>query len=1262
MSSHGDDTNDLLKDELTDGGILPLSIFCMVGLTGLVINTLYEIVQRAQSTSQSSNGSRISAQPHHPSSQARHPSSPSSSALFKAYEHVLATQGMQPSDDAILHRFLFRMQEDRRHNEGLFQRFKRVLDEMGIQIEEGGEGDGIEVTTDLNKARDATRNGAVAALGRHSRRGSFDSFFDGTADKVAGTDYGDLPLRPRSGSNVGAPSRHGNGNLRNNRRAVSDTEGHSHQPAQLPFRHHINGYAHWRPAPGQQQPRPKRSASVSSRGSLQIRRDGVTSTTRGGDYDADDSEHTDRTTSLDLSHVHVPGINAPIPAISHDSSYGHQEFVPEPFRPSDTRLLDDAETFEEQRLHRVTRECIQIWRDRTQERQSIRNDMEGLATARDRRILLKLSFEQLRDTMRMRRSDRETQRFFGRLEERADRARNLFLMTKAFTHWTKSAEDEVQRTSVARRHILRTRFFNGWRDITAVNELKIQHFVLAKFLRQWRARTATFRDNTEYAVALYEENLVHRVFQDWFFKFCAIAAPAWRNDRTRKITLHKMNEIAKVLRERQEWAVDRYERGVLRKAFQQWRQRTADISALEPQADVFNRAAVMSLALRTLQKQAQLAPLLRQFQERSHGQITRTSFQTWRHTAQLSRQARNVDRMRILRNAYTAWNDRLRIKALEDRINDRIIVESLYKWTLASRVSLFQRVQDQQLKQSTFLTWVTKTNQRNNTLDAAERRFAQFKRAQLLRTCLRRMEAITTERRREEFAVVAEYQQKLKQRMFERMTERLEHFQQLNKWSGAARFYVLSKSTLKTWSGATQHARRNRRRDTYAQVRRTVKTNLVQRLFANWREKANHIAHLNQQANDLLENRTMQSGGLLLHQWHDRTLNIRQQDAQATNIHAFKLETRFFHVWSDRIDALQRLDTQALALRQESTELAATSALKKLGWRLWNIQRQEENARALYERNFEKHVRAMIRFWAQQMNERRAERPVSPTPTSRSRLSRRDDEDHDDVDGPGDDEEKRFERQNPIPADGEMKDVKTWTPFDANALGLNVNDDLDLELSMTPEHRPSQSQSTFRPPPSSTRPPPSRSILRHTPARPSTFPQLQLALRPPPPTIQEDSVLDPAFAFTQDFDRDLDVDKEESFWSGTPGVPPPSTTRLPFAASKAGYLKTPSKRSVVRAKRFELPPSPEKIDRADRLGAMSAPPAQRVGNLSGQGTAGVRGVTSFQRRLRESGFSGADGRDGQGGGGFSKSVATFSSGRARGRGQRVGFGDVSEMG
>ncbi|KAI4694423.1 hypothetical protein J4E81_006640 [Alternaria sp. BMP 2799] len=1141
-------------------------------------------------------------------------------ALFVAYDEYVKEHRSSPTDAALYYSFLLRMQEYGREGEDLMSLVLRVVKEhFGLNGELGDE-EVVEVPNNI----DATRRGAQASLGRYTRTGSFDSFLDGTADKVAGTDYGDLAVRPRRASQQNAPDGYAN-KPRSHRRATSDTEAHSYRPAPLPSRPKVNGVAPRRSSSGQQPPVHKRSTSVSSYGSLRIRRN-PTTTYRTGTHDADESDFTDHTASLDLSSIQIPGVNAPIPNDPYDSPHQrrlqqsrqtqHQQYVPEPFRPSDTRLMDDAETFEEQRLHRVTRECIRIWRNRTQERMNLRDDMERAAVAFDRRVLLRASLLQLRDTALVRRSGRETNRFFDRLETRADKARSLFLLTKAFTHWAKCAEDEVQRTSVARRHILRTRFFNGWRDITAVNELKIQHFALAKFLSIWRARAAKVQDRNDFAESYYEEKIVRKSWNALNNEYLNRGAANWHDTRTARTTLQKWREITEIMRERNMWATDRRDGTLMRKTFRTWQQKTVAVKTLQTQADQFRQTSLLRTTVQTLQRQAQLEPLLRQVQARTNGRLLRAKFQDWRKDAQLSHQARNVDRMRVLRNAYTAWNDRLRIKALEDRINDRIIVECLYKWTLASRVSLFQRVHDRQLKQSTFLSWVTKTNQRVNTLDTAEVRFAQFKRAQLMRTCLRKMEAITTERRREQFAILSQYQQKLKQRIFDKLKERLAHFQELNQWSADARFYVLSKHTLNTWSQATQHARRNRRRDTYSQVRRMVKTNLVRRVFEHWRDKANHIAVLTQRANDVLDNRTFQSSGAILHQWHDRTLILRQQDAQAESLHAFKLSTRYFAIWSQRMDLVHTLEGQAVALRQESTEIAATGALKKMGWRLWNFQRQEENARALFERNFEKHVRAMVRFWAERATERRGQRVASPSPPSRSRRRRQDD--GDDYNGHGNDEDFAYNDSNNDAGQGgfqqsgdETQRLESWTAFDETALGLN--NDLDLSLSLTPEQPPRHPTLTPNPyapipSPASTRPP--GSILR----RPNTYPQPQSAARPPPATIPEDDESDLSFGDAA----------QSTFWSGTPLPPPPTTS------SKPGYLKTPSKRSVVRAKRPELPPSPEKArvlspvrrplgssflerEGRGRLGTMSAPPVQS----SRDARLGVGGVTSFERRLRE---------------------------------------------
>ncbi|PSN68308.1 Sfi1-domain-containing protein [Corynespora cassiicola Philippines] len=1172
MSADNYETPYLKKDDLSDDDI----------------ELLYDIVRRAQTLPERS--------PH---------------ALFAAYEDILAENGLHPSDDTVLHPFLFRMLQDRtRDNESLFQRFQRTLGTLGITVEEEFDEEAFEMTTNAPAlAQYDGRSRYHVTAQTLPRRRSLDSYLDGSADKVAGTE--ELPFGPDIGQGTSTTRLPGERRVVK-RRSNSDTEAHSYLHAQIPIRTIVNGYPRRRSV--SHQPRQRRSGSVSSRGSIRIHRTGRLGTHQLDVYDAEDSDHTEQTDDLDLSRIHIPGVNAPIPAVQNQPDTGvydedNPHFVPEPYRPSDTRLLDDAERMEASHYQTVLRNCIRKWQDRTAEQIRRNENLNDLASSFDRRILLKLSLDTWVGKYRESRSVQETERFFARLENRAQKARNLFLLTKAFTHWAKSAEDEVLRTSVARRHILRTKFFNGWREITAVNELKIQHFVLGNFLAKWRKRTAQMRRMDHFANLLYEDNLQQRTFKTVFFKYCEQTAHSIHDRRIKRNTYTKWHEIAIALKDREDWATARQDRRALRTTIQKWQQRMTATKSLEIQAEIFRRKTLLTSTFFAIQKQAQLSPLLKQCQLGSEKRLLHNILLSWQHRSNISRQARQVDRLRILRNALTAWNDRLRIKVVEDRINDRILIESLYKWTLASRVSLFQRVHDRSLKETAFLHWVTKTNANRNSLEVAERKFAQFKRAQTLRTCLRKIENATVQRKTEEAAVVAEVDRNLKQRIFGILMQKHEHLQQLNQWAGDARFYVLTTHALNSWKEATQHARRNRRREAYAQIRRKIKTSLVRRMFETWSRKTNVISQQEQQATQFAEAHTYNIAATLMTRWRERTLALRDISIQAEQRYNGDIAFKYLESWTRRMETLRTFEAQASALRQENTEIAAASALKKLGWRLWTVRRQEETAIALHQRNFEKHVRAMLRFWLERTVTQAAKRDASPTPIRRStREARR-------LDDVLEHEEDPTQQLNFDDAGDDTRRLEAWTAFDENGLGLS---NLDLSLSMSP---PPQRQ-----PNPAINPPIISPHKSRTLSRPQTYPQPQSALRPPPATIPED--------------LELEMDDPSAFWASTPAFP----------KKTPGYLKTPSKRSVARSKRPELPASPEKrtvgLDRG--IGIRSAPPGQTHRDVEPIG-----GVTSFQARLREGGFDDLGRGEERG----RERVRPVGRGRAR-----VGFGDVSEFG
>ena len=212
-------------------------------------------------------------------------------------------------------------------------------------------------------------------------------------------------------------------------------------------------------------------------------------------------------------------------------------------------------------------------------------------------------------------------------------------------------------------------------------------------------------------------------------------------------------------------------------------------------------------------------------------------------------------------------------------------------------------------------------------------------------------------------------------------------------------------------------------------------------------------------------------------------------------------------------------------------------------------------------------------------------------------------------------EEDPTQQLNFDDAGDDTRRLETWTAFDENGLGLS-NLDLSLSVSPPPQHQPNPA---INPPIIS----PHKSRIL---SRPQTYPQPQSALRPPPATIPED--------------LELEMDDPSAFWASTPAFP----------KKTPGYLKTPSKRSVARSKRPELPASPEKraagLDRG--IGIRSAPPGQTHRNVEPIG-----GVTSFQARLREGGFDDLGRGEERG----RERVRPVGRGRAR-----VGFGDVSEFG
>lgn len=101
---------------------------------------------------------------------------------------------------------------------------------------------------------------------------------------------------------------------------------------------------------------------------------------------------------------------------------------------------------------------------------------------------------------------------------------DFFIISKAFSHWANRAEEEVERTQIARRHILRKRCFNAWlgqeeRDETE-SESKAVWFGQMVVLKQWRdlaVATSNVRGlMQEIAQRKDRRDLARQVLRHWY--------------------------------------------------------------------------------------------------------------------------------------------------------------------------------------------------------------------------------------------------------------------------------------------------------------------------------------------------------------------------------------------------------------------------------------------------------------------------------------------------------------------------------------------------------------------------------------------------------------------------------------------------------------------------------------------------------------------------------------------------------------------------
>jgi protein SFI1 len=642
------------------------------------------------------------------------------------------------------------------------------------------------------------------------------------------------------------------------------------------------------------------------------------------------------------------------------------------FEPSQTQLELNAEVFLSTAALRSARHALHAWHNSTLRRQSALSKADATAIAHDRRTLLKQAFDQWRAALSLRIQELRKEHHLERLCDRAKHFRDRFLLNKAFTHWAMSCEEEKLRQKVAQRHILRVTYFRRWRAIAAENQAKVRSILVRKYVAVWRAKTARRLHWEEQAEAHYEERLMKKYKSAWFWHFCSRRVEGWHEQWIEKKGFRRLFESYQASQARERQAGHFYSSHLRRRAL---RHLTTQLhSRRDDEALVCeHRERVAALkCLSALHMYAKVQPLGRQVVRRLDESAKRKAFRIWRQDLALSRQADEVNRSRILQNAWTNWNESLRCKALAQKIDERVLMESLYRWILQERLTLFQRTANVRLLGRAFAWWRGKVAEERDQLGDAERLFQERQRRRRLAYGMRQLNMATRSREDAERAAVEFSNSRALPKTLDAWKMRTNHAGQLAKWAADARYYCLCSGVLRVWKERTTEHKANRRRDAYIEIRARIKIKLVTNCFAKLRTACTNIRSMSEEADRRVQAGSADAASKAFTHWREETARYSLLDTQALDLDHQKLLSSALAAITLAGAHLASLDQQAHQFRRNTDLALEAGALRRLQWATFTTSRKVESADALWARNRDQHIRHMLRHWAAQTGVRRA--------------------------------------------------------------------------------------------------------------------------------------------------------------------------------------------------------------------------------------------------------------------------------------------------
>ena len=864
-------------------------------------------------------------------------------ALYRAYEDVFREKGLNPNQDRACLRFLFHLADHDPPPNELHLQLERLLAKRGIVLETASDGEGsVVVDEELaqnEEGEDAELPDITAAWPasprRTGRRKSFTSMYDVTAeverrikkrDISQASDSRAPPMSPFRRRTETAPLET---DKKKDRRA-SEGEDSSSAPGQDTFDPRLS----------------VRDLPIPVRRNLgSLARQTRSSQNHRYENPQDEEGFSKASQYSDGSETHLPAL-------------------------SRTQVAREVEAFDQVRDSLWAKKYFRKWFIIAQERNERRIErLEIQAVIQDRRSLMQLALHEWRAKLDDKWEEDAAQHRLMILNKQAVSEYDDYLKRKAFNQWLVVATEARVRTEKDRQQYLRTKYFHAWRQLTVANEQLVRRQKLSTQLDMLRKKAAGYYSDELASLDYYYSQFARRIFYRWIYASAGIKAEkTWdRNLVTRMLSIWQGK--AKHATELQRRAYIYHQQKILRKTMLPWMTKTRIDVAGDHQADAFRKQALLKRYASQWNIEAKLAPHEGRSRRMADWRIARSAFGIWLLRTRMIFRADAVCLQRERQNAFTAWNDRLREKAVQDGINDRLIVQALYKWVIAQRAALIARVREDRVKRTVFRRLIESFRAHQTRLTLAE--------GQVMRGIADRLTSSTLECWKLQMDLTGArnqmaddfYSPKVQYDALALWRDRHEHMQEMETWAKHASFYFLMTKSLQRWKQAFAEARKKRLNDAYKKVRKAVKVRLARKVLGRWCERYQQVASLEQQGQMIA---AQQDANLvrnsLLH-WRHQYLQRRQAIVDADGKRNEQVMRQTLQFWINASKQVISLQTRADQYYHIRISELCSAHLRKLSMKAFECRRRLRDAEAMQERHWNKHFRNIFRHWTSKTRE-----------------------------------------------------------------------------------------------------------------------------------------------------------------------------------------------------------------------------------------------------------------------------------------------------